>query len=240
MELATNTQNYIGTELDVFKEAVQWKGYYSSFFRDLFAGRDILEVGAGIGGTTNALRTGAERSWTCLEPDRNFIDILSEKFRGENSIEVVHGTLESSRLAALGRSFDVVLYIDVLEHVEDDASELSRAASVLKPGGKVVVLSPSGPWLYSEFDKAVGHVRRYTKKTLRAAVPQSLREDRLVYLDSCGCVLSLANRLLLKQGEPSLKQIKFWDNRIIPISRIVDPILRYSFGKSVLGIWEKI
>lgn len=235
-----NTQNYIGTELDVFKEAIQWKGYYSSFFSDLFEAKSVLEVGAGIGGTTIALRTGAEKSWTCLEPDLNFISILQEKFKGHDNVDVVHGTLESSNLSSLGRLFDVVLYIDVLEHVEDDASELARAASVLKPGGKVVVLSPSGPWLYSEFDKAVGHVRRYTQRTLRAAVPHSLREDRLVYLDSCGCVLSLANRLLLKQGEPSLRQIKFWDNRIIPISRIVDPILRYTFGKSVLGIWEKV
>ena len=235
-----NTQNYIGTELDVFKEALQWKAYYASFFRHLLSGKDVLEVGAGIGGTTDSLRTGAEKSWVCLEPDLNFISILQEKWKGVPKVEVVHGTLERSPLTSQNRAFDVVLYIDVLEHVEDDASELARAANALRTGGKIVVLSPSGPWLYSEFDKAVGHVRRYTKKTLRAAAPHSVREERLTYLDSCGCILSLANRLLLRQGEPSLQQIKFWDNRVIPVSRVFDRVTRYSLGKSVLGIWEKV
>ena len=52
-------------------------------------------------------------------------------------------------------------------------------------------------------------------------------------------LLSLANRLLLQQKLPTLKQILFWDKRVIPLSRILDPVLGYRVGKSILGVWQK-
>lgn len=53
-----------------------------------------------------------------------------------------------------GELFDTLLYIDVLEHIPDDGAELARAAERLRPGGRVIVLSPVHQWLYSEFDNS--------------------------------------------------------------------------------------
>jgi 2-polyprenyl-3-methyl-5-hydroxy-6-metoxy-1,4-benzoquinol methylase len=70
--------------------------------------------------------------------------------------------------------FDAVLYVDVLEHIADDLSELRRAAVHLRPGGVLVILVPAHPRLYSAFDAAIGHYRRYTKSMLITVVPREL------------------------------------------------------------------
>jgi len=55
-----------------------------------------------------------------------------------------------------------------------------------------------------------------------------------------GVFLSFANRLFLRQNNPTDQQIQFWDKVIIPISRLFDPIIGYSAGRSILCVWEKM
>jgi hypothetical protein len=102
-----------------------------------------------------------------------------------------------------------------------------------------VVLSPAHQWLFSEFDKSIGHVRRYDKRNLRSLMPSGWTEKKLVYLDSVGVLLSLANALALRQALPSRLQLSLWDRFCVPLSRIVDRILLGNFGKSILAVWEK-
>lgn len=206
--------------------------------RPFIRGR-VLEVGAGLGGTTRVLCDGAAASWTALEPDERLLNRLIEAQRTEpfaQPIEPVLGTL--SNLDA-SRTFDCILYIDVLEHIRDDAGEMRAVATHLAAGGNIVVLSPAFPSLFSEFDRAVGHERRYVKKTLRAAIPPGLVLRKLVYLDSVGMTLSLANRLMLRQSQPKASQIRFWDKRVIPIARIVDPLVLHGWGRSIIGVFGK-
>ena len=99
------------------------------------------------------------------------------------------------------------------------------------------MLSPAHTWLFSRFDASIGHYRRYTKKTLLAAAPRSLKPKRVIYLDVCGLCASLGNRLLLQQNLPTANQILFWDRRFVPVSRILDPLLFFKVGKSILAIW---
>ena len=135
--------------------------------------------------------------------------------------------------------FDTILYMDVLEHIADDRAELARAADQLRHGGHLIVLAPAHQWLFTPFDEAIGHYRRYTKSTLRAAAPDGLTLARLVYLDSIGMLASLGNRLVLKSSMPSPGQIALWDRLMVPLSRVADPFLGYSLGKSVLAVWKK-
>lgn len=229
---------YVGGELDLFAAAINWKAYFRSHLEP-YLGTEVLEVGAGLGGTTRLLCHGRPRRWVCLEPDRALADRLRQSV-GDGKLpatcEVVVGTLE--QLQGEGR-FDTLLYIDVLEHIEDDRGELARAATLLRTGGHVLALSPAHPWLYTPFDQAIGHCRRYTKKTLAALTPQTLKLVRLLYLDSVGLLASLGNRLLLQRAMPSPKQIAVWDKIFVRLSRITDPLLAHSVGKSVVGVWRK-
>jgi SAM-dependent methyltransferase len=134
--------------------------------------------------------------------------------------------------------FDVVLYIDVLEHIEDDTAELTVAARRLKADGILVVLAPAHGWLYSPFDRAIGHYRRYTRRSLARVAPPGLRRLVLRYLDSIGLLASVGNRFLLRRSLPTVRDIARWDRLMVPLSRRLDPWLGFRVGKSVLGIWR--
>jgi len=60
--------DYVGSELEIFAEAIRWKRYFADEMRP-FLGSRVLEVGAGIGGTTRVLCRGSEARWLCVEPD---------------------------------------------------------------------------------------------------------------------------------------------------------------------------
>ena len=135
--------------------------------------------------------------------------------------------------------FDTILYIDVLEHIKDDSKELIETVRHLSPGGHLIILVPAHQYLFNEFDKAIGHYRRYNKKVLTAAIPPEMQLKKIKYMDSMGFMASLANKFFLKQNYPTLKQINIWDKLIIPASRISDIVAFNSFGKSLIGVWQK-
>jgi hypothetical protein len=136
-------------------------------------------------------------------------------------------------------TFDTIIYIDVLEHIANDREELESSLSHLRSGGYLVVLSPAHQWLYTPFDEAIGHHRRYNKNSLLAVVPEGLEQVELKYLDSVGALASVGNKLVLKRDIPSAGQLAVWDKLMIPLSRVFDPLLGYRAGKSILGVWRK-
>jgi SAM-dependent methyltransferase len=149
---------------------------------------------------------------------------------------VTVGTLESLP----GATFDSILYIDVLEHIEQDAAEAAAAARMLRPGGHLIVLSPAHQFLFSPFDASIGHYRRYNRKSLTACSPPDCRLETMFYLDCAGMAASLANRVLLRQSQPEERQIALWDNFIVPVSRIADRIFCYRLGKTICAVWTRI
>lgn len=230
--------HYVGSELDLFAAATNWKSYWSQRIRPYLSG-DILEVGAGIGSNTNVLSSSTSGRWVCLEPDPNLLAQLGnslEKISGNRKYEDLCGTLDSLDET---ETFDTIIYIDVLEHIENDADELQRASARLRSGGRLIVLSPAHQSLFTPFDAAIGHFRRYNRSTLRKISPPALQTEALFYLDSCGTVASAANQLLLRQSMPTKSQIGIWDKWLIPASRMLDPVLMYSLGKSIVGVWRK-
>jgi SAM-dependent methyltransferase len=152
----------------------------------------------------------------------------------QRQYEAICGTTET-----ISGQFDTIVYIDVLEHIADDRKEMKRAAELLKPNGRLIILSPAHQFLFTPFDAAIGHFRRYNKQMLRAITPKELSLERLWYLDGIGMFASLGNLLLLRKSMPTKAQLGFWDGWMIPISRIVDRLTFYSVGKTVLGVWIK-
>jgi SAM-dependent methyltransferase len=229
---------YIGNELHLFQHASNWKRYYAKNLKPFIKG-DVLEVGAGIGSTTNYLYDGSQRSWLCLEPDSGLFKELETKI--ENKELADRCTCLKGIVSDLDphQKFDTILYIDVIEHIEDDKAELRQAAEKLNKGGHLIVLVPAHQSLFSKFDAAIGHFRRYDKKMLAPTAPSSLQLKKIKYLDSMGLLASLANKYFLKQDYPTLDQIHFWNNLIVPVSRVTDILTNYSLGKTLIGIWQK-
>ncbi len=229
---------YEGAELDLFATAHNWKNYWSEKIRP-HLGASVLEVGAGLGANTNFLLGAEQTNWLCLEPDSSLTAQIPTTLAAQprrDIVQTVTGTLVN---LPPNQTFDTILYIDVLEHIEHDHEEMVAALSHAKPGGKVIVLSPAHPSLFTAFDRAIGHFRRYTKKTLRDCTPPGSRLIELYALDSVGLMASVANKLFLHQSMPTLKQVHFWDRCLVPVSRLTDPLIGFSLGKSVIGIWQK-
>ena len=224
---------YPGGELELFRDAVNWKRYWAALIRP-YIGHRVLEVGAGIGGSTAFVRRGDEARWVCLEPDRDLADRLRAAL--PDNCDLHCGTVSELQENDL---FDTILYIDVLEHIEDDAGELRRAAARLLPQGRIIVLAPAWPFLYSAFDAAVGHHRRYKRPMLRLLTPPATRMTEAIYVDSVGLLASLANRLLLRASLPSVRQISSWDRLMVTASEFVDLLEGRTLGKTVIAIWEK-
>jgi SAM-dependent methyltransferase len=225
---------YPGKELETFSQARNWRSYWTTALRPYIAG-DVLEVGAGIGANTAHINHSQVRSIHCLEPDPELAAQLRSAVRETQGITVSIGTI----CTLAGRLFDTILYIDVLEHVEDDKLELARAVRLLTPDGRLIVLAPAYQALYSPFDEAIGHFRRYDRRSLIACSPPSCRLERANYLDCVGLIASGLNKAVLKQSVPAFWQMMLWDKFMIPVSKVLDPLLGYHLGKSVVAVWVR-
>jgi hypothetical protein len=162
-----------------------------------------------------------------------------KRYLGRSVLEVGVGIGGTTRVLCSG-DFDRWLGIDPDAAMIADLQSRQAAGEVhLNPGGHLIVLSPAFQKLYTEFDRAIGHYRRYTRNTLAAITPSGCEIVSARYLDMVGTLLSLGNRLLLRSPNPSYSQIQFWDRWIVPVSRIIDPMIGYSVGRSVVFVWRR-
>jgi SAM-dependent methyltransferase len=153
--------HYAGSELTLFSAAVNWKSYVAHMIGPYIHGR-VLEVGAGLGINIPHLLSASVIHWLAMEPDPDLAAVIEQKIRKRElppSCQVINGTLDA---VGLPERFDTILYLDVLEHIADDAAELRHAARHLAPNGTLIVLAPPHRFLFSAFDQAIGHYRRYT------------------------------------------------------------------------------
>jgi SAM-dependent methyltransferase len=230
------TQSYQGSELMLFAAARHWKRYVADMMAPYIGGR-VLEVGAGLGANIPYLHHARVRDWLCLEPDGAMARSLEAKIAAGElpaTCRVIAGGMDA---VPPGETFDSILYLDVLEHIADDRAELAHAMRLLGQGGTLIVLAPAHRFLFTPFDTAVGHYRRYAKAGLLRAAPAAARLRRCRMLDSVGFFASLGNRVFLRSAQPTAGEIALWDRAMVPISRLLDPLLGYRFGKSVLAVW---
>ena len=121
-----------------------------------------LDIGAAGGGNTRVLR---ELSWQAVALEYGDEGAQVCAMRG---IPVVRA--DATRLPVGPAGLDLVVAFDVLEHIEDDKAAVRGVFEALRPGGRFLVAVPADPALWSAHDEAVGHVRRYTRATLTAAI----------------------------------------------------------------------
>ena len=203
---------------------MNWKNYWSKRVRP-YIGSEVLDGGAGSGATADLLSSVRTRRWLALEPDRRLVAKIVSKIADGRLLNCCGIRVGFVSDLSESERFDSIIYADVLERIEDDSLELERASKSLKPGGNLLVLTPAHQFLYSPFDHAVGHHRRYNKKSLSLAAPRALRLIQMPYLDSFGLLVSAANRSMLRSSLPSLRQIMIWDRAVVPLSRLDRPHL---------------
>lgn len=130
-------------------------------------GDTVLEVGAGIGNIAGRLMSRRLR-YVAAEKDPLHLHALRNRFLRTPNVSVERIDPEAPQdLARFAGSFDTVLCLNVMEYLEDPGRVLDSLASVLKPGGALLVLVPNGPALFGSLDRRLGHKRRYDAREMR-------------------------------------------------------------------------
>jgi SAM-dependent methyltransferase len=123
---------------------------------------------------------------------------LGEKMPG---IPLVRFNLADSPLPS--NSYDAMVLLNVLEHIEDDVAATKHIARMLKPGGVAVIEVPAGPELFDDYDRELKHFRRYTLQGLCKVIEGAgLKIERRNYL---GALIYPAFYLAKKRSQNSPK-----------------------------------
>lgn len=215
-----------------------WRKYMRSKLSNHISSR-VIEVGAGVGSTTNTLYNDTIESWTSIEPNIELFNQL--KINQSSGLLPKKIKIKNCYLAESGQEkFNTIIYIDVLEHIENDAQEIEVASNKIDIDGKIIVLCPAYMFLFSKLDYSVGHYRRYTKNQLFNLFNKERFELQGFYLDSIGIMANLLNKYLIHSSSPSRMQYFIFNYFIIPVSIIADKIINYSVGRSIVVIAKKI
>jgi SAM-dependent methyltransferase len=127
---------------------------------------------------------------------------------------------------------------NVLEHIDDHVEALRSMARLVRRGGYIVLVCPAFPFAMSSVDIATGHVRRYTKRSMRAALTSAGVEVVTVrYANSVGLLCYYAFTSLLKRTPAEGGTMTFYDRLVVPVVRFIERIVvRPPFGQSVLAV----
>jgi len=210
-------------------------GYFNSWVADLIApsiGGDVLEIGCGTGNFTGLIARHA-RSVVAVDLDAEFIATAQQRWKDDRriSFRCCDATGEGWE-----SEFDTIVLLDVLEHVEDDVGFLRSLRRALRPEGTLVVKVPSGDWLYGTMDRAIGHYRRYSKKTLRAALGSAgLHDSGCFYFNRLGILGWWLNGRVLKRVTPPAAQVKTIE-MLVPILRRAERLAPLPFGLSLIQL----
>lgn len=223
---------YQGKELENFDLANVWRKYVYLQIKS-FLKNNILEVGAGIGSFTKNYKDNF-KNILLIEPDKNNFLYLKKNIKNKN-IKVLNVSIKRIK-----KKFNAILYMNVIEHIKDDKKEINIAINKLHKNGFLIILVPAHQKLYTSFDKAVGHHRRYSKKFFKKKFKNS-KLEKLVFLDFFGFFLYFFNNFFFKKEiYPSKIKIIIWDKIFTPITIIIDFLIGYKIGKNILCIYKKI
>jgi len=198
-----------------------------------YLGDEVLEIGAGHGELTERLRRRARVTATDLS--KRCVDSLAIRFDGCEDVEVLQADVAA--LGTGGRTFDSVVLINVLEHIDDDANALADLRALLKPGGRLCVFVPAFEGLYSDFDRRIGHRRRYRRAQLATTFDRAgLQVIDARYVNTVGAVAWWLFSRQLGQVPTQGWSVKLYDRVAVPVISQLEADRTPRFGQSLLCI----
>ena len=220
-------------EFSALSEARNYRSAIAKLFSPYLTG-DILEIGAGIGQMLEDVqRVCKPRSIAAVEPDAGFFIELQRRLP---DAKVWHG-LEANLPQT--ESFDAILSVNVLEHIEEDIEELANWRRRLLPRqGYLCLLVPACPELYSLIDLDFGHFRRYTHKGLAETISAAGFTDLNVsYFNAVGYFAWLINFKLLNSRSFNPAAVRSFDRFIFPFFHRLENALGHPpFGQSLVAV----
>jgi SAM-dependent methyltransferase len=228
--------------LEVIAKADRFNRWMYDQFKHQLKG-EVLEIGSGIGNISK-LVIGEGHHITLSDYNQEYCEVLKKKFqsyknvREVTSIDLLQPDFENTYLV-YKEKFDSIFLLNVIEHIKDDELAVKNCQYLLKKDGHLILLAPAFSWLYSTFDRQLGHFKRYALKSLTDLLTKNnFRILSGSYFNCAGIAGWLVfgkilNRKVLNRGEMAAF------NKIVPLARIIDKILGRKIGLSIIVTGSK-
>jgi SAM-dependent methyltransferase len=234
----TATKDPVGLHtLEVIAKADRFNRWMYDQFKHQLKG-EVLEIGSGIGNISK-LVIEEDHPITLSDYNEEYCESLKKKFSQDKnvreiiSIDLLHPDFEY-KYSSYKNRFDSIFLLNVIEHIEDDGLAVKNCNYLLKPNGHLILLAPAYSWLYSSFDKQLGHYRRYSLRSLKDLLKKEnfsiLTGSYFNFTGISGWLLfgKILNQKMLSSGE----MLAF--DKIVPIAKIIDKLLGKKTGLSII------
>ena len=206
--------------------------WFADFARP-YLGDHPIEIGSGLGDYAREWIPLTEH-FTVTDADESLVIGLKKEMAGHSNVDVRQVLLPSTARA----DHSCLISYNVLEHIDDHVGALRSMAGLVRPGGYIVLVCPAFPFAMSPVDIATGHVRRYTRRSMTAALTEAgLEVIDVRYANSLGLLCYYAFTSLLRKQPSKGVTMTFYDRRLVPVVRFAERLIkRPPFGQSVIAV----
>ncbi len=233
------TREYFDIGLETLRRMNALDAYNRWIVQEIrpWIGDIVLEVGAGIGNFSPFFLDRKQLILTDVQ--QNSIDTLKSNFKKYPNVSCEYYNLEESGETLKNREIDTIIALNVLEHIEHDEHALKEMASILVPGGRLILQLPAHKVLYGSLDHNLKHFRRYTigdiKDKFETAGLVSEKFRRFNMFGTFGWFF--CSRVLKKKILPEGSLALF--NRLTPVFIAIERLLPVPFGLSIIAVGRK-
>lgn len=202
-------------------------------------GQRVVEVGCGTGNFTQFLLD--RELVVALDVEPVCIERVIQRYPAQRNLEAHAWGATSQEFGTLAHyAPDSCVCLNVLEHVDDDRRAVQAMASVIVPGGSIVLLLPAFPSLYGPVDRNLRHVRRYRKQDAMAlSETAGLRVRKMRFMNSLGMLGWWANAHVLRLQANPRWEIALFDRIVAPVLSRLEAAVPPPFGQSLFVVLEK-
>jgi SAM-dependent methyltransferase len=231
---------YVGKDLEAMSFAVNYHKWILEEFRP-FLGKKLVEVGAGTGSFSEMLIAEKPENLALIEPSEMFNFLEQNISQIETAATVnYYNAIFSEAADNLNAKPDTIIYVNVMEHIEDDTAELKKVYETLETGGHCLIFVPAFMSLYGAFDEKVGHFRRYTKNELEEkARIAGFKIVKSKYFDFVGIFPWYIKYKLLKSDSLESGAVTAYDKFAVPVTKQFERFLKFPVGKNILTVLSK-
>jgi ubiquinone/menaquinone biosynthesis C-methylase UbiE len=232
---AADLQPHYGLQLEILETLSSARNYNDWIASLAFPhlGDDPIEIGSGLGDQAERWLARGTGRLTLSDLEHRSVEALGERFATDRRVSIRRVDL----LRCPPGSFSAAVAINVIEHMEDDVAALRGARSLVREDGRVVVLVPAFPIAMSRFDREIGHYRRYTGRSLAAALEAAGLEPLVVrYVNAPGLVAWVLMMRLLRMRPSGGALVRAWDRTVVPLARRIEARAAVPFGQSVFAV----
>ncbi len=234
---------YEGKDLEAMTFAVNYSRWILEIFKP-YLGKNVIEVGAGQGSFSKLIAGLAPKKLVMIEPSEDMYGILEQEVKkmpkGTQTITINGFLSDSAESIKKIHQPDSVLYVNVLEHVEKDAEELALVSDILPKGGRLFIFVPALQRLYSDYDKSIGHYRRYRRKELEQKCQEAgLKVIYSHYFDMPGILPWWLKYTKGGSTKMSQRDIGRYDKIAIPLIKKLEKGIKPPIGKNIILVAEK-